>query len=331
MKTNSARGKKARKIKPAPRSKQPTSKKAKSIMLTTLAVGAAGILGYLGWQYYRKRKASKEAANTDLKTILQPGTTEAIYPYTDSTATPAYVPPASSSVSSGSKTTTTTSSGFPLKRGSKGSLVKALQQALISKYGVSALPRYGADGDFGTETANALKKAGLPATVDESTYYVLTQGSAGAIDANALAMKLLDAAAKRDFATAMSNLKKLSTKEDYSKVSSVFSQYRLGTVRKTLVNGLLDAFTSEDQKQQIRYEFIRIGLKFDGSKWSLSGFDGRPVVTVEPTNVWLNATESVSVPAMMVLGAEVSRKLDYTLFENNRKYFLVATKSIKYL
>lgn len=129
----------------------------------------------------------------------------------------------------------------------------------------------------------------------------------------------------------MTNLKKLGSNDDYSKVSAAFSQYRINAVRKTLVTGLLDAFTNEDQKQQIRYEFLRMGLKFDGSKWSLAGFDGKPVVTIEPTSVWINATQSVSVPSQMVLGAEVSRKLDYTLFENNNKYFLVATRSIKYL
>jgi hypothetical protein len=31
-------------------------------------------------------------------------------------------------------------------------------QSLIAKYGKSILPKYGADGDFGTEAANALKK-----------------------------------------------------------------------------------------------------------------------------------------------------------------------------
>jgi hypothetical protein len=34
---------------------------------------------------------------------------------------------------------------------------------------------------------------------------------------------------------------------------------------------------------------------------------------------------------MMVLGNEVTQRLDFTLFENNNKYFLVKTQSVKYL
>lgn len=46
-------------------------------------------------------------------------------------------------------------SEFPLKKGSKGALVQRLQLAL----GSNKLPKFGADGDFGTETQNALKAA----------------------------------------------------------------------------------------------------------------------------------------------------------------------------
>lgn len=326
---------KARKAKPSPTRKQPIKKKAKSnIILTTLAVGAAGILGYLGWQYYKKRKSSAASSN-DLSKILKQSQ-PIVFPSasTGTTATPAYTTPASVIDSSTSKkssgSTTTANSGFPLKKGSKGTLVKTLQQALIAKYGTSILPKYGADGDFGSETVTAATKAGLPATIDESTYYVFIQGNNSA-DKSALAAKFLTAASNKDFNAVMSLLKQMNTKEDYRQVSNIFVQSILRGVRQTLVNGLLGSFTNETQKQQIRYEFIRMGLKYDGSKWSLDGFDGRPVVTIEPTSIWINATESVSVPASMVLGAEVSRRLDYTLFENNNRYFLVASKSIKYL
>jgi hypothetical protein len=46
---------------------------------------------------------------------------------------------------------------FPLKKGSFGEKVKELQRALL-KYDAKALPKYGVDGDFGTETENALFK-----------------------------------------------------------------------------------------------------------------------------------------------------------------------------
>ncbi len=329
------KGTTTRKTKPAVRRKQPSKAKAK-IMLTTLAVGAAGILGYLGWTYYKKRKSARSNADTDLNRILQPATNTAAYPGNILPRTDSIIPPApvvidtTRAASSSTKSAITAATSiFPLKKGSKNAQVKALQQALIAKYGASVLPKFGADGDFGTETAAALKKAGLPATIDESTYYVVVQAST--TDKSAFAGKLLTAADRVDFSSTMTLLRQMATKEDYRQVSSLFSQQRLRGVKQTLVTGLLDSFSAESQKQQIRYEFIRMGLKYDGSKWSLDGFDGKPVVTVEPTIIWINATESVNVPAMMVLGAEVSRKLDYTLFENNNRYFLVATKSIKYL
>jgi hypothetical protein len=49
--------------------------------------------------------------------------------------------------------TTAPASEFPLKKGSKGALVQRLQLAI----GVDKLPKFGADGDFGTETQTALK------------------------------------------------------------------------------------------------------------------------------------------------------------------------------
>lgn len=318
--------------------KRGTNKQPKSnIVLTTLAVAATGILGYLGWQYYRKRKSSG-AGSTDLNTILQNSAT--VYPavtaYTDSTTIPAYVSSPSSSSSSSKKnadiTAATTSVGrFPLKKGSKGTLVKALQQALIAKYGAGVLPKYGADGDFGSETVSALTKSGLPNTIDESTYYVIVQGGSSVTDKSALANKFLTAATSANFSTVLSLLKQMSTKDDYKQVSAIFSQYRLRGVRQTLVNGLLGSFSDESQKQQIRYEFIRMGLRYDGSKWSLDGIEGRTIITTEPASIWISATEKRSVPKMMVLGTEISKRLDYTLFENKGRYFLVSTKCIKYL
>ena len=332
-------GKTARQAKPSSTRKTPSKKKkAKSkIILTSLAVGAVGILGYLAWQFYNKRKASRRSSsgNSDFMTILPTTTAAAIYPSATSTSSvnsSASVPlPKPATQTTTAKKTTTTLSSFPLKKGSKNELVKSLQLALIAKYGAGILPKYGADGDFGSETVAALTKAGLPSTIDETTYYVLIQGSSSVTDKSALANKFLTAAENGDFNTVLSLLKQMKTKEDYKQVSEIFVQFRLRGVRQTLVNGLLGSFSNENQKQQIRYEFIRMGLKYDGNQWSLSGFDGRPIVTTEATNVWISATENVGVQPSVVLGAEVSRKLDYTLFENNGKYFLVATKSIRYL
>ena len=297
----------------------------KKIIVASVAVGAAGILGYFGWQYLKKKKESKKSGDMDalLRTI---STTS------NSNVSPVYNLPKPKATVTNSITTpkiTADVSGFPLKKGSKGNNVRLLQEALIAKYGKSILPKYGADGDFGTETANALKKAGLPATVNESTFNVLTQ--AVKIDASSLGKDLYSATVAKNYTKVLSLLKKMQSVEDYTSANEVFKQDRINGVRQTIVNGLLNTFTTDTQKQQIKFEFLRIGLQFDGNKWSLSGFDGKSIVTTENTTVWVNAVEGVKVPERMVLGNEVTKRLDYTLFENNGKYFLVNTKSVTYL
>ncbi|MFN4313297.1 MAG: peptidoglycan-binding domain-containing protein [Chitinophagaceae bacterium] len=324
----------------ATRQSSSKKKQTKKIIVASVAISAAGILGYFGWQYFKKKREAKKTGDLDM--LLQSG----IIPSTSgSTATiptytppyvPPYVPPVKPATSNSNSTyssspagNNTAASGFPLKKGSKGSNVRLLQQALISKYGKSILPKYGADGDFGSETVAALKKAGLPITINESTFYVLTQGSKP--ESGDIGKGLYNAAAAKNYSKVLSLLKQMQSVDDYTKANEVFKQYRLGAVRQTIVNGLLNTFASTAQKEAIRLEFLRMGLQYDGSKWSLSGLDGLPVMTTEPTTVWINAAEGVKVPARMVLGNEVSKRLDYTLFENGGKYFLVQTKSIRYL
>jgi peptidoglycan hydrolase-like protein with peptidoglycan-binding domain len=68
-------------------------------------------------------------------------------------------------------------SGFPIQKGSKGAEVRTLQNALISKYGASILPRFGADGDFGSETVAALSGKGLPTSFATKADLDATVGS----------------------------------------------------------------------------------------------------------------------------------------------------------
>lgn len=307
----------------------------KKIVLTTLAVGAAGILGYFGWQYYKKKK---EKSNDEPDVIFKKKPMQEIPPVVIDT--PRYNPVPRPKIKTKPKYTPNNDypvidipvsrDGFPLKRGSKGDKVKNLQEALIAKYGKQILPRYGADGDFGSEMAVALKKLKIPVSIDESTYNVLVQGHKET--KVSAAQEVYAAASKNDFPKTIQLLKRLKTKDDYKEVSDEFKNYRLnGGVRQTLVNGLLNTFTKDEQKQAIRFEFLRMGLQFDGNKWSLGGFDGASIVTIEPTTIWVNSSEAIKVPARMVLGNEVTKRLDYTLFENNGKHFLVQTKSIKQL
>jgi hypothetical protein len=303
----------------------------KKIIIASVAVGAAGILGYFGWQYLKKKKEAKRGG--DLDEILKTTSISADSPANNNI--PAYTPTKTTNTSKVANTSysipksATINTVFPLKKGSKGENVRLLQEALIAKYGKAILPKYGADSDFGSETANALKQAGLPSTINESTFNVLTQGIKP--DNSNLGNDLYNAAIAKNYNKALSLLKQMQSVDDYSLANEVFKQNRINGVRQTIVNGLLNSFTSITQKEAIKFEFLRMGLQFDGNKWSLSGFDGKPVITTEPTTVWVNATEGVNVPARMVLGNEVSRRLDYTLFENNGKYFLVNTKSVQYL
>lgn len=280
-------------------------KKKKALMIG-FGVAALGAITYFGWQYWQKRKAQSE------QTLPDPLPDVPVTPTKKKTSKPA----------------TSRNDSFPLKKGSKGENVKALQQALIDKYGKSILPKYGADGDFGSEMVAALKKAGLPEQVTESTFNVIT--SASALDPKKAAMDLYKAASSKDFAKAIDALKQLKNVNDYKAVSPHFLNYRIGgNVRQTIVTGLTNTFSKPEQKDQLRMEFLRMGLNYDGNKWSLSGIDSPAIITTIPTLVWKDKQTSIQVPASMVLGREVSCKAGYVLFENSGQHFLVTASAIR--
>jgi peptidoglycan hydrolase-like protein with peptidoglycan-binding domain len=299
-------------------------KRKKKIIVTGLAVGVAGIVGYFTWQYFKKKKGGNGADMNKLLKSITANSNDAETPVKQA-ATPKKKPRVPIRFAS-----QVMLMDFPLKKGSNGDKVQQLQEVLIAKHGPSILPKYGADGDFGTETLNALKKLNLPATITESTFNVLVADVKST--PASLGKDLFNAANAKDFNKVITILKKMKSAEDYTHASKYFKSNRLnGGVRQTIVNGLLNTFTKPDQKEKIKFEFLRIGLQYDGSKWSLSGLDGLPLITREPTMVWINATKGVNVPAKMVLGNEVSRRLDYTLFENKGRYFLVPSNSVTYV
>lgn len=348
-KQKQARGKTGSKAKVSSSTAKSRKKTTGTIMLTTLAIGAAGILGILGWQYIKKRK-QKNSPNLD-ETLLksQPGSTpsgaftDILSPLPRNTATSPYVQDSIGPIiipqnnNSGKKTSAAASDNFPLKRGSKGENVRQLQEALISKYGSKTLPKYGADGSFGPEMVAALKKVKLPATISETLFNVLIQGNAGVSNETSgttlsvLAQNIYKATLKRDFSGVLSFLKSIKSSDDYNTVSTAFKEYRINGVHQTLVNGLLNVFSTKTQKEQLRLAFARMGLVYDGNKWSLSGINGIPIITTIPTKVWINATTAVKVPARMVLGHEVTRRLQYVLFINDGRHFLVHSDCIRHL
>jgi len=273
--------------------------------LVGFGILATGTLGFFGWHYFQKRKRESENANE----------------ITEIPIAPSYMPSPTSASSR--------NDDFPLKKGSKGARVKLLQEAIIGKYGKQSLSKYGADGDFGSELEKALMKNGLSKSIDESTFNVIVKSSSA--NPSDTAKELYKAAVNKDFKKVISLLSKLKNQDDYSAASDTFKTYRIGGVRQTLVNGLLNSFTTETQKQQIRLAFTKMGLTYDGKKWSLSGLDGLPIITHTPALIWKNKHEKVSVPASVVLGNEIERQGAFTLFENNGMQFLIETKNIKYL
>lgn len=85
---------------------------------------------------------------------------------------PKTAPPAANPSTKATATKTVTPApGFPIKKGSKGDKVLNLQKQLIAAYGASVLPKYGADGDWGSEMDAAMKaKVGVIVINSQSQY-----------------------------------------------------------------------------------------------------------------------------------------------------------------
>ena len=59
--------------------KSATKQRKKKIIVTTLAVGATGILGYFGWQYFKKKRQAKSSdINSLVSKINEPIVTERV-------------------------------------------------------------------------------------------------------------------------------------------------------------------------------------------------------------------------------------------------------------
>ncbi len=229
---------------------------------------------------------------------------------------------------------------FPLKRGSKGPRVQRLQLALIAKYGPSILPRFGADSDFGNETQTALQIKGLPTVITESFFNSFVSKNSGSDSgsgststeshkaAGRLAIELYYHALKKNHAGIIQGLKRIKTPTDYVAVSNVFRTNYLRGVRQTLVTGLLGTFPSEALKEPIRKEFLRMGLIYDGSKWSLpplSGLfgSGRTLTTLRMSEIHDGRGNSLFVPAGTTLGTPIKTYAGYTLFRTIDNHNLI--------
>lgn len=302
------------------------SSKKKKIILIGLGVSALGVLGYLGWQkFFRDKSDNHSDLDFDSNDYSQKSDPSPSSNYSPSKPKPTYKPkpkPTEKKPESNDR--------FPLMNGSKGNRVTALQKALIGKYSKKILPKFGADGMFGKELEDALISKGLPKKVDENLYNVLVK--ARTFDAKNIAQNLHNYIFNRKIEPVLTNLKKMRNTDDYNAVNDNFKMMIFEGVRNTLVNALMKKFTGGN-KQKIQLQLLRMGLKFDGEKWSLSGFDPiKRIVTVEPCKIWKDSKTSITVPANIFLGFEVANREGFCLFESpHNQKFLIKNESIKYI
>lgn len=118
---------------------------------------------------------------------------------------------------------------------------------------------------------------------------------------------------------------------DYAAVNLVFQKAKLGAKPSSVASALNLAFTTTFQRQALAKSFRALGLKFDGQRWSLSGIpESRAIITLLTTRVWRTPRSFVVVPPNMVLGKEVSKRGDHTVFENEGRLFLVESRAVSY-
>ncbi|WP_282088279.1 peptidoglycan-binding domain-containing protein [Aquimarina algiphila] len=221
----------------------------KKVLMYSLGGGLVLGLGYLAYTYFSNRAANQRSIQKPIPPIT-PGTI----------VTKPILPRGSSDK-------------FPLKRGTRGSLVKMVQEALLAKGGKPALIiketsfRNGkVDGVFGKGTERALRAAGFSSVITQSQFTSLVgeRGNSPFEGWGAIANEIIGAANKQNLFGVLNGLKKISSVSQYKMVSTFFQNVRILSTRVTsLVNALLSvAFKNKElEKVKIRAEFRRMGLK----------------------------------------------------------------------
>lgn len=252
------------------------------------------------------------------------------------------------------------SSGFPIRNGSRGQYVRQLQLALIDRYGSSILPRYGADGDWGSETTNALISKGLPTVIDsapmlqaviskiskkETNSQSSSSASSGSTSKNnitsvARAKKIAGyfryAIKKKDFKNVNYLLSLLKTPDDYSVVSEFFkSQDMHDGTKRTLLIGVFRFFKDKYYQENITEHFKRMGLKERNGKWTLSGLGNilyDQIKVVRTSKIWNAAKQTMQVPKNTILGEFISANHGVTKFRTiDGKLLFTSTENVRYV
>jgi len=239
-------------------------------------------------------------------------------------------------------------STFPLKRKSKGTLVKDVQAALMKKYGGAILPKYGADGYYGEEMQVALTKSGIELTIDSDLYAKIIAGTAGnkavgskeppkaaTESADTIADLLYSGLDQRNIATTLRALGKITNVTHYIKINEKFKTKRVnGGVRMTIATALGRTFMFDPERTKYRAQLYRIGLKWRNDKWALAGTFGEVsnrLVTIKRAKIWDNSGNHLTVPKATIVGSFVAANNGLTEFLtlDGRRLF-IDTKSISY-
>ncbi|HXU26794.1 MAG TPA: hypothetical protein VN698_06145 [Bacteroidia bacterium] len=307
-------------------------KKIKHILIGS-GIGTLAIGSFLLWYFKFRKGVHVSDPNNDLFHKLNDtnNTTNTVIEHIPNTNNN-NLPPANTS--------------FPLKKGSQGALVKQLQQALMTKYGKNILPKYGADGGFGTETITALTSKGLPSVIDQDTFTKIVSGNASSTSSNNantplpqnieqpidIAKNIWQNAKTKNLEGLISELQRISDVKDYVITNTLFKTLYLRGVRQTIVNASLSSFQDDASKEQIRNEFLRIGLKDNNGKWSLAGFEKKQVMTTQETTIHNMNGVVMEVPANTLLGTFIAGTEDATAFSTlDNETLYVPTKHVSHV
>ena len=295
--------------------------KPAKIFIYALALAALGGGGYLVYDRMKRKKMVDQINNDpDQDTIIINNNLPASY------------------TSSSSQSSSNSSNNFPLKRGSRGSRVTALQQALAKIIGTATMNANGGiDGQFGSGTANALKMGGYPDVIDEATFNKLTGNSGQTLQVvfnpSDIALKLYRAAQSKNVDGVVTQLRLIKSVNDYSSVNEYYKKQ--GFISKTIVTDLLNfAFkTNESTKEIVRSEFQRIGLKTDSTgRWSLQGVPlFKDLITLRETFVIDAQSNRIPVRRNTILGDEIRNQNGMTWFKSiDNSVLKVPTQDVKY-
>ena len=296
-------------------------------ILIGATIGTLGLIGFGYWYFKGRKGVDVKDKDNDLFHKLSKAV-EVPSPQPNNIPAPVTSPPKAAI------------SRFPLKKGSRGDLVTQLQEGLIAKFGSSILPTYGADGDFGTETINALKSKGFPVVINKTTFDKIVSDGANtnpSLPASAeqpvdIAKNIWKNANEKNLEGMLSELHRINDVKDYVIINSLFKTIYLRGVRQTIVNAALSSFQDDSSKEQIRQEFLRIGLKNNGNKWTLAGISTKQIITNRATTISDLKGLELEVPAQTLLGELFSEHKGRTGFHTiDNQLLFVPTKHISYL